>query len=52
MEDLELIESLAGRIGVEDMRRMNYAVDVGRQDPSAVARDFLARLERGRTSKP
>ncbi|HET7617622.1 MAG TPA: glycine betaine ABC transporter substrate-binding protein [Vicinamibacterales bacterium] len=46
------LESLAGRIGVEDMRRMNYAVDVGRQDPSAVARDFLARLERGRTSKP
>ena len=25
---------------------MNHAVDADRQDPSAVARDFLARLER------
>jgi glycine betaine/choline ABC-type transport system substrate-binding protein len=33
------------------MRRMNHAVDADRQDPSAVARDFLARLERKHPSK-
>lgn len=36
------LESLGGRITVEDMRRMNYAVDAGHQDPGAVARTFLA----------
>jgi glycine betaine/choline ABC-type transport system substrate-binding protein len=45
------IERLAGRITMDDMRRMNQAVDAGRQDPAAVARDFLARLERERPSK-
>jgi osmoprotectant transport system permease protein len=45
------LETLAGRITIEDMRRMNQAVDAGRQDPSAVARDFLAQLERERPSK-
>jgi osmoprotectant transport system permease protein len=47
----DAVESLAGRITVEDMRRMNQAVDAERQDPAAVARDFLARLERERPSK-
>jgi len=47
----DAVESLAGRITVEDMRRMNQAVDAERQDPAAVARDFLTRLERERPSK-
>jgi osmoprotectant transport system permease protein len=42
-----VLESLAGRITMDDMRRMNYAVDAGRQDPAAVARAFLAKLEPG-----
>ncbi len=45
------LDSLAGRITIEDMRRLNYAVDAQRQDAAAVARDFLARLERERQSK-
>ncbi len=44
------LESLAGRLRVEDVRRMNYAVDAERQDPAAVAREMLARLERERRS--
>lgn len=47
----EALERLAGRITIEDMRRMNHAVDAERQDPAAVARDFLARLERDRPTK-
>ncbi len=34
---------LAGRISVEQMRRMNYAVDGEKQDARRVAREFLAR---------
>jgi osmoprotectant transport system substrate-binding protein len=45
------LESLAGRITIDDMRRMNRAVDSDRQDPAAVAREFLTRLERERPSK-
>jgi glycine betaine/choline ABC-type transport system substrate-binding protein len=45
------LDSLAGRISINDMRRLNYAVDGERQDPAAVVRDFLARLERQRPSK-
>jgi osmoprotectant transport system permease protein len=45
------LERLSGHITIEDMRRMNHAVDAGRQDPAAVARDFLARLEPSRPSK-
>ena len=45
------VERLAGRITVANMRAMNQAVDAGRQDPAAVAKDFLARLERERPSK-
>ena len=45
------IESLAGRITVDDMRRMNKAVDADRRDPADVAREFLAQLERKRQSK-
>jgi osmoprotectant transport system permease protein len=33
---------LAGRISEADMRAMNRAVDIGRKDPSVVARAFLA----------
>jgi osmoprotectant transport system permease protein len=40
------LDALGGRISVEEMRRMNQAVDAGRQDPASVARDFLARLQR------
>src|SRR5262249_24565308 len=40
------LEELSGRISMDDMRRMNQAVDAGRQDPAVVAREFLARLER------
>jgi osmoprotectant transport system permease protein len=45
------LDSLAGRISVDDMRRMNQAVDAGHQDPSAVASAFLARLARERPTK-
>jgi osmoprotectant transport system permease protein len=45
------LERVAGRLSIADMRRMNQAVDAGRQDPAEVARDFLARLERERPSK-
>ena len=44
------LEALAGRITIDDMRRMNHAVDAERQDPTAVARAFLAQLERNRRS--
>jgi osmoprotectant transport system permease protein len=47
----EALDRLAGRITIGDMRRMNHAVDAQRQDPSAVARDFLTRLEREHRSK-
>jgi osmoprotectant transport system permease protein len=45
------IESLGGRITIEDMRRMNRAVDSEHQDPAAVARAFLGSLERNQRSK-
>lgn len=45
------LEALGGRITIADMRRMNQAVDAGKQDPSAVARDFLAQLAAERPSK-
>jgi osmoprotectant transport system permease protein len=35
------LETLAGRIDEETMRRMNEAVDIRRQDPAAVVREFL-----------
>jgi osmoprotectant transport system permease protein len=38
----EALESLSGRISIEDMRRMNHAVDADRRDPADVAREFLA----------
>ena len=47
----EALEGLAGRITIDEMRRMNHAVDAEHADPSAVARDFLARLEREPRSK-
>jgi glycine betaine/choline ABC-type transport system substrate-binding protein len=38
------LDRLAGRISERDMRAMNAAVDIRRQDPAAVAREFLSRL--------
>jgi osmoprotectant transport system permease protein len=35
------LDRLAGRITADDMRAMNYAADVERRDPAAVARAFL-----------
>lgn len=35
------LEQLGGRISVEEMRRMNYAVDGEKKDPADVVRDFL-----------
>lgn len=35
------LEQLGGRISIEDMRRLNYAVDGERRDVSDVVRDFL-----------
>jgi len=40
------LEALAGRITMDDMRRMNRAVDAERRDPAAVAHEFLGGLER------
>lgn len=37
------LETLAGRIDEETMRQMNEAVDIKRQDPAAVVREFLDR---------
>jgi osmoprotectant transport system permease protein len=37
------LEKLAGRISADDMRAMNYAAEVGREDPSAIARRFFDR---------
>jgi len=45
------LEALAGRITIEDMRRMNQAVDPGRRDPASVAGEFLAQLEQQRPTK-
>lgn len=42
----EALQSLSGRISVEDMRRMNHAVDAGRRDPADVAREFLQETRR------
>ena len=47
----QALEELGGRITIADMRRMNQAVDAGQQDPSTVARDFLAQLAAERPSK-
>jgi glycine betaine/choline ABC-type transport system substrate-binding protein len=38
------LESVAGKISVEEMQRMNHAVDVDHQDAAAVVRDFLRRI--------
>jgi glycine betaine/choline ABC-type transport system substrate-binding protein len=37
---------LAGAVSADDMRAMNYAVDAKRQDPAAVAREFLNELSK------
>jgi osmoprotectant transport system permease protein len=36
------LESLAGQISADDMRRMNHAGDAGREDPAQIARRFLS----------
>jgi osmoprotectant transport system permease protein len=41
------LDRLAGRIDAAAMRRMNFAVDGRRRDPSDVAREFLDALDRG-----
>jgi osmoprotectant transport system permease protein len=40
------LEALSGRISVEDMQSMNYAVDVEGDDPAVVAARFLDALPR------
>jgi osmoprotectant transport system permease protein len=40
----QALRRLAGRVDAAAMRRMNYAVDGGHQDPSAVVREFLDSL--------
>ncbi len=45
------LDGLAGRITIDDMRRLNYAVDAGRRDPVVVVREFLAQLERSSPPK-
>jgi osmoprotectant transport system permease protein len=42
------VDRLAGRISASDMRAMNAAVDIRRQDPAAVARAFLRSTPAGR----
>ena len=42
------LDRLAGRISAAQMRAMNRAVDVERQDPAAVARAFLRNTPTGR----
>ena len=37
----DALASLAGRITVADMRRMNHAVDAEHRDAADVAREFL-----------
>ena len=39
------LAGLEGKISAEDMRALNYAVDVEHRDVAAVVRDFLARIE-------
>ena len=40
------LASLAGRISIDDMRRMNHAVDANRRDAADVAREFVRGLKR------
>ena len=40
------LRRLANAISADDMRRMNAAVDGDKQDPSAVVRAFLDRINR------
>jgi len=40
------LERLSGRISANDMRAMNYAADVEHRDIAAIARDFVAGLDR------
>jgi osmoprotectant transport system permease protein len=40
------LATLSGRISVQQMRRMNHAVDAGRRDAAAVAREFVEGLQR------
>jgi osmoprotectant transport system permease protein len=42
----DALDRLAGRIGEADMRALNAAVDVRKQDPPAVVRAFLDRILR------
>jgi glycine betaine/choline ABC-type transport system substrate-binding protein len=42
----DALRRLAGRVTASDMRRMNFAVDGQRRDPSMVVREFLDSLDR------
>jgi osmoprotectant transport system permease protein len=42
----QALATLAGRVSVDDMRRMNKAVDADRQDPAAVVRALLEERSR------
>jgi osmoprotectant transport system permease protein len=42
----DALSTLAGRVSVGDMRRMNRAVDADHRDPAAVVKEFLGRLAR------
>jgi len=35
------LDTLAGQITADDMRAMNHAADARREDPAAIAREFL-----------
>jgi osmoprotectant transport system permease protein len=40
----QALSTLAGRVSVADMRRMNRAVDADHKDPAVVVREFLGRI--------
>jgi osmoprotectant transport system permease protein len=41
------LERLSGRISIDEMRRMNHAVDAGQRDAADVAREFVRGLKDG-----
>jgi osmoprotectant transport system permease protein len=41
----DALKRLSGRLSIDAMRRMNYAVDAERRDPAVVAREFVRSLD-------
>jgi glycine betaine/choline ABC-type transport system substrate-binding protein len=39
------LDGLGGRISADEMRAMNHAADARREDPAAIARAFLDRIQ-------